>query len=371
MAGYMLANLPGQPVKRTRVLDLPNKPQPANLQAPATTEILKPIWQRLLRISTVGVDDNFFELGGDPSSAVRLASEITNIAGRQFRPEMLYTASTINLLAELLESPDPFRLAPLIPLTIGSEEPPVFVTHGLGGSIMELFHIIKHVRSRHPIYGLQARGLDDLDRPFEHVEEIADSHLETIKKRQAHGPYHLIGDSFGGLVMLEVARRLSEDGERVGFVVLLDSYPDTRYMFLSQQLRLFAWRVGRRILKSLGIKVPESVTPDRADGVWFPVPTARMVDSGFRALASYRPRPYSGTVKFVKAATRTVFPANPRAVWDHLVDKLEVETVPGHHLELLTTLAEPLAEVLSGYIADAFPPHIHRGEKVDQVGMSR
>jgi len=48
----------------------------------SAAEILLPIWQRVLRRSSVGEHENFFDLGGTPSSAARLFADIAQAFGR-------------------------------------------------------------------------------------------------------------------------------------------------------------------------------------------------------------------------------------------------------------------------------------------------
>ena len=58
-------------------------------------EMLTPIWQRVLQLSSVDVEDNFFDLGGDSSLALQLFNEIALACGRELPPVMIYVASTI------------------------------------------------------------------------------------------------------------------------------------------------------------------------------------------------------------------------------------------------------------------------------------
>jgi thioesterase domain-containing protein len=76
-------------------------------------------------------------------------------------------------------------------------------------------------------------------------------------------------------------------------------------------------------------------------------------DAAYQALRRYRPTFYTGAVKFIRAAEVTEFPADPKRVWSHLIQTLEVETVPGDHLGMLTKNYEKLAHVLDGYLEAA------------------
>src|SRR5208282_5122258 len=100
-------------------------------------EALTPIWQRVLQLSSVGVNDNFFDLGGDSALALELFHEIALACGRELPPVMIYHAPTIADLAGILEQPVAQRVPPLVELKSGSRQPPIFIAHGLGGSVMD------------------------------------------------------------------------------------------------------------------------------------------------------------------------------------------------------------------------------------------
>src|SRR6266478_5360620 len=126
------------------------------------TEALIQIWQSVLQRSPIREEDNFFDVGGDPLLAVRLFDEIAKASGRE--------------------------MPPLVTLKAGEANPPVFIAHGLGGSVMEFFGLVEKVQTRHPIYGLQAMGADGADLPFERIEDMAQFYIEAVQQRQPHGP---------------------------------------------------------------------------------------------------------------------------------------------------------------------------------------
>jgi thioesterase domain-containing protein len=57
---------------------------------------------------------------------------------------------------------------------------------------------------------------------------MAAYHVETIRKRQPRGPYHVTGFCAAGLVAYEVARQLVESGEEVALLALIDTYGPVR-----------------------------------------------------------------------------------------------------------------------------------------------
>ena len=79
----------------------------------------------------------------------------------------------------------------------------------------------------------------------------------------------------------------------------------------------------------------------------------RTRECAYSALTRYRPRFYAGKIRFVRAAIPTDFPADPAAVWGHLANEFEVETVPGDHLGIMSTHHEKLAAAVSRYVQEA------------------
>src|SRR5271165_1833656 len=126
--------------------------------ATSMQEVLTPIWRRVLQLPSVHVEDNFFDLGGDSSLALQLFNEIAKACGRELPLVTIYLAPTITALAALLEQPATPRFPPLVLMKSGTDEPPVFLAHGLGGSAMDFFQTVKRIQTGHPIYGMQAKG---------------------------------------------------------------------------------------------------------------------------------------------------------------------------------------------------------------------
>jgi acetoacetyl-CoA synthetase len=332
-------------------------------------EMLVPIWQQVLQLSSVEVQDNFFDLGGDSSLALQLFNEIAHACGRELPPVTIYVAPTIATLATVLEQPTELRFPTLVSLKNGTAEPPLFITHGLGGSVIDFFQVVKHIQTPHSIQGMQAKGIDGTEEPFDRIEDMAQFYLDAIRQVQPRGPYLLAGYSLGGLVTLEMAQQLTANGEKVALLAMLDSYPDIRYLSIAQRAQLVARLTTRRAATAMKLPVGEALSlvihPSRrravAPKVSYQPPVdvslspamQRARECAYLALTRYKPRFYPGTIKFVRAETPTDFPADAVAVWAHLADKFEVETVPGDHLGIMSTHYEKLADAISRYVEEA------------------
>jgi len=337
----------------------------------STIEALTPIWERVLQRSAIGVDENFFDLGGDSLLAVQLFTEIARVFGRELSPVTVYCAPTVSSLASLLDESVAPRLPAIMQLKEGSDEQPIFLAHGLGGTAIDFYQLVRHLQTNRPLYGLQAKGTDGVDEPFDRLEDLALFYIDAIKRLQPQGPYTLIGYSLGGLTALEMAQRLSRAGDKVDLLVMLESYPHPRFLSLRQRIRLGtrlatqrAYRVGRLpILDALSYIFNPSerglyVSRDRNGNAPSQLPPSasyspamqRARECAYRSLTQYRPRFYDGPIKFVKAEILTDFPDDPAAIWSPLSGDFHVDTVPGDHLGILGTHFESLASVISGYL---------------------
>ncbi|HZW80116.1 MAG TPA: alpha/beta fold hydrolase [Candidatus Deferrimicrobiaceae bacterium] len=337
-------------------------------------EALLPIWQRVLQRPSIGIEENFFDIGGNVHSADTLFAEIARECGREVPTATIFQAPTIMALASVLELPSLPRFSAFVPLKAGAEHPPILIAHGLGGRA-RFSELAKHIRTGHSIYGIQARGIDGREEPFDRIEDMAQFYLEALKELQPEGPYVLIGYSFGGLVALEMAQRLCGEGKHIQLLVLVDAYPHPRHMSARQRLRLGLQRTRRRISQMSQQPLPDAISyfigglkhrfglaPGHDGSPRFPeasrlslaATTLQVKSKAYVALARYRPRPYRGKIKFLKSESDEYFPGDPVPVWANLAADFEVETVPGTHLDMVTAHFESLAAALTRCLQEAF-----------------
>lgn len=338
-----------------------------SLQQPSSSKIvvLADIWQRVLRRSSIQIEDNFFEIGGDPSFALQLFVEIGNVVGLHFPPEFIYQFPTIASLSTLLELPSRPVFQQFALLKSGTA-PPVFLVHGLGGSVFEFFQLARHLSSAQALYGLHVKGMDGVEQPLERIEDMAQFHLEAIRRVQPRGPYLLVGYSLGGLIAIEIARRLLDAGEKLELLAVLDAYPDRRYLQPWEHAKLIFRLMGRRalggvrrlasgsdssseFLNARSRKELEAVTSRGAI-------QERIRHNATQALKNYRPKFFPGKIRFIRAAAPTEFPVDPEAVWTNLFGALSVETTSGDHKSMLTTHSARLGDVISRYLLEVNGP---------------
>jgi acyl-CoA synthetase (AMP-forming)/AMP-acid ligase II/thioesterase domain-containing protein/acyl carrier protein/short-subunit dehydrogenase len=197
------------------------------------------IWQQVLNVPQVGIQDNFFELGGTSLLAVRLFSNIEQTFGKRLPLSSLFPSATVEALAKtisqtesavdnqvsskLAENKSKSSWSSLVEIQATGSKPPLFCIHPLGGETLCYRDLAKHLGSEQPVYGLQPIGLDGSLPPFTRIEDMASHYIQEIQKIQPNGPYFLLGWSFGGFVVYEMAQQLYSQGEKVGLLGMIDS----------------------------------------------------------------------------------------------------------------------------------------------------
>lgn len=354
---------------------------------------LTQIFQRVLGRDAVELDDDFLDLGGDSILAIELMAEIAQEFGLELPMTTIYDAPTVRALALMIvEQAQPVSTS-LVLLKPGTAAGALFIAHGLGGSVMELRQVANAIETGRAVYGIEARGLDGAAEPFDRIEEMARFYLTEVRRIQPNGPYLLAGFSFGGLVALEMARQLRQQGEAVPFLALLDSFPHTRFWPLRS--RVTSWRrlarffrsgptlarlvdYHRDVLRSKSTGGAALYLVSRAWralrlsvdifrlGAWlqrfadFPeapsqlqrntaIPDAvrRVQRAGEVAYRNYRPRYYDGEITFIKAQEEVRIPFDATLLWGPLARKVTVETIPSDHQNLVRASAANLAAQLT------------------------
>jgi len=279
---------------------------------------------------------------------------VQNDTAQLFRSVRAARSWVLSGIAKLEASPVPGSVT----MKPGNQEPPIFMLPGAAGSILQIAPLASAMTVPAPVYAIKPRGIEQGETPCDDLAEMAQHAVDVITKIWPRGPYLIVGYSAGGLVALEVARRLSVAGHAVPLLVLLDTYPSRETwplrchieILVRQSLRTIAavrrlaWRqalddVARRLhslllyLTASGLRLitPPPIVAEGSD------PASRRVHlATYNAGEAYRPSRYDGKVVFIQPEfVPNLEPRNPHHVWAQFLSDLTVRRVPGSHLGIL------------------------------------
>ncbi|MGB9405292.1 MAG: amino acid adenylation domain-containing protein [Candidatus Acidiferrales bacterium] len=300
------------------------------------------IWEQVLGVSGVSVRDNFFDLGGHSLLAVKIFAQVEKVLGKRLPPSTLFQAPTIEELAANL-SKEGFKSpwASLVAIQPGGTKPPVFAIPGLGGNVVGYSELAQLLGREQPLYGLQSRGLDGKEKPFEHIEDIATHYLTEIQAVDPDGPYYLIGACMGGAIAYEIAQQLRAQDKEVAFLALLETWPPARpgilgdsaarlyehFSFLGEGvarhfkelIKLSPVKWARYLIEKRKIVTEMISKRDIYRGDSWAMYRDRVSAANHRAISRYAPRPYKGRVSLFLASARQVAASrDPRLEWGRL-----------------------------------------------------
>jgi amino acid adenylation domain-containing protein len=315
---------------------------------------LTKIWERVLGVRSISVTDNFFELGGHSLLAIRLFSEIEQVWGKNLPLAILFQAQTIEQLADILRQEGwsaPY--SSLVPIQPTGSNPPLFCVHPIGGNVLEYYGLASHLGKDQPVYGLQSLGLDGKEVPLRSIEAMAAHYITEMKIVQPHGPYLLVGYSFAGLVVYEIAQQLDRQGEQVALLALLDRISPTfvpcRSGSLTEILKIHSYNLSlldfkgklRYIIGRIKYRsIYKGSFREYMIGEWdnsLPPGYIDVFDANLQASDDYQGQGYAGNLTLFRCQVQPQNQAlSPDLGWRDLVTgQVEIYPVAAPHYDLL------------------------------------
>ena len=323
-----------------------------------TERILAAIWEELLDVRPIGIDEDFFELGGHSLKLAQLVARIDRQFKVKFPIAAAFAAPTVAAMAAAIVDRRPGRMPLFVPLQPAGHRPPLFIFPGVGAHPYGFAKLATLLGEDRPVYGAMAIGLDGSESPPEQVEEIAERYCREMMVIQPEGPWFVIGYSFGGLVVFEMARQMGAIGRTLGFVGLLDTaapgYPKSVPLATRARLhwRFFAGlslrgKVGyvlerfrsrtERLLPRMGVyssQLPPEVARLKKATL------GRCNRAMMKAYYAYRPQKIHCDLVVFRAATPPGWAAtlfdDPNMGWESwTTGRVEAYEVPGTHLSVV------------------------------------
>ncbi|MFF9865975.1 amino acid adenylation domain-containing protein [Streptomyces sp. NPDC013953] len=294
---------------------------------------LAALFADMLGVAEVSAADGFFDLGGHSLLAIRLVRRIREATGAELTVRDVFETPTVQGLAQRLgrgaRAGSGGDFGVLLPLRRTGSQPPLFCVHpgfALGWSYAAL---MRRLDADQPVYGLQARGVGAEEELPATFDELAADYLEHIRSVQPHGPYRLLGWSFGGLVVHALATRLQAEGEEVQLLAMLD----TVMVGTDEELEP---EEQRRLIETETAAVRQ-VVPDEDR-------LLRVVENLIRVRSLFRPGRFEGDVLHFTAAEE---PGRTDSVSDpwrpYVAGRVEEHRIACSHLQMMD--ARPAQEI--------------------------
>lgn len=357
-----------------------------------TQKMLAGIWKDLLKRDKISTNDDFFELGGHSLLAVSMMGRIENETRKRIPLATLFTHSKLADLAKIIDKQQNANdWRSLVHIKPFGNLIPLFLIHGAGLNVMLYNTLINSLSIDQPVFGLQAKGLNGIDKPLETIEEIAAHYISEIKTEYPVGPYAFAGFSLGGIIAFEVAKQLQAAGDEVAFVGMLDTIAYTSDKHLSkfqQKLRrskfivnqilfnigafinepqhnkskLFLWKLSslKRKVKSLIYRMRASHAYATGDKDKLPTYLHNVHEINNKAGENYVLKPSNVAIELFKAAHQTFYIEDKHTYgWEkYALNGITVHLVPGEHstlfwppndVQFAHTLQKRLEEVNTAY----------------------
>lgn len=335
------------------------------------------IWEQILDVRPIGISDNFFDLGGHSLSALQLCAQIERLWHKRLLLANLIESPTIADLAKLIgHAKEPTTRSPIVLLESDGDRAPLFCIHPIGGNLFDYYNLTKKLAKDRPIYGLQARGIDGEQQPFDRIEDMASYFMRSIQTIQPQGPYFLLGYSFGGIIAFEMARQLADRGCKVAFLGLLDIrcplVPQVNLPFL-QGLKLHISRLQKlqfaakikycidRIFFNKKVEYRDELVTSLSHLEMFDPKLLTVLDANLQARNNYVPQVYSGRAILFRSESQSLYTDRyPELGWRDLVaGGIEIQDIPGTHMTLIKephvrVLAEKLQFWIDNAVEDRF-----------------
>ncbi|WP_326764408.1 amino acid adenylation domain-containing protein [Streptomyces sp. NBC_01591] len=357
--------------------------EPAAHRAPRTPREreLCALFGTVLGVPAVGPDTDFFQAGGHSLTALRLKSKIETVLGVRIPVSALFDAPTpAGLAARLDAPPSANRPAPRMPLRptrarpgsattsdephhnslehvltlrTGSNRTPLICVHpGLGIS-WSYVNLLPHLDPARPVHTLQSPALlTGVGQLPSTMGEMADLYLSSVRELQPHGPYLLLGRSFGGPLVHELAVRLRRAGEEVRMLAVVDAMPmpdEIRRNPLApaavedEMLRILLHSHAPELPLPNGPLKRSTLFAQAREGTFDGLSEAQLhtlVDAGAhhtRLVREWRPSHYDGATTLF-SATHDDWPttAEKTEAWKRVTAALDVHELDCGHSDVLT-----------------------------------
>lgn len=290
-------------------------------------------------------------MGGNSLSAARLLTAIEKEFGKTLSLAFVFQSPTVEQMADSLRTAgQTLRERAIVPIQPGGAKPPLFWIRG--GPRFRL--LAQKLGPEQPLLGLDLPYADGIKLPVPYrFEDIAALLVRAMREEQPKGPYFLAGLCVNAVLAYEVARQLTENGEEIALLALLDGHNQDYYKNPFTDGR-YTGRIRYHLANLMQLDTKEKsgylrdrfdearrkidrlvwqLSSDRKDGNF--ANTDNIVHPAFHR---YSPRPYPGTIVMLQSSD---WPEGPyfdfQLGWEHLAEGgIRFQRIPGDHASMFT-----------------------------------
>jgi thioesterase domain-containing protein len=252
--------------------------------------------------------------------------------------------------------------AALVELNHSAAKPSIFFTPYGGGSVDNYTWLAELLSPQARALGFDESAIRDTPAAQLDVAAMASVYAQIMRDQQPHGPYFLVGWSFGGVSAFEIARLMVEAGEDVGLLCIIDTplvvpewhdvasdHAEKTRAALAELARSDPGRPpSSALLAALAaVDLTEEVLVLGHDGVFDRLSSILRSSS---SLTAYTPKPVDCDILLYEAEG-TLWPDPLCDTWKPVVRDIEYRIMPGRHGALLAephvrTVVRDIAEIL-------------------------
>ena len=191
---------------------LPDEDRPSS----ETEVAVARVWQQVLDRRNIGKAENFFACGGNSLLAIKLCVKLSQVLDRDVPVSFLFENPTIESLAMRIRQGGPDTA--IMPVCVEGRERKLVFVPAMGGNLCTYHALANQIKERYDCFELNAGGLSP---EIQSDIRLAAAHYANVLASFGQ-PITLCGWSFGGIMAIELANRLTESGVTVEKLILLD-----------------------------------------------------------------------------------------------------------------------------------------------------
>ncbi len=193
-------------------------------------------WKESFHMKDIHLDDDFFSISGDSLTALHIIAQLKKQISTEIHLSLLFQFPTVRSLALYLEQrvreeknanvtqSETQNKSPIIQLSSGTHEVPLFLVHPIGGSVFWYQQLAQELQGSLTVYGIEDPSINDSNITFSSLEEMASYYVECIIRHYSGKKIYLGGASFGANLAYAMAHQMESRKMNIEFLGMFDGW---------------------------------------------------------------------------------------------------------------------------------------------------